>query len=201
MPRKPNDKKMNDIDALKTLIDILGKVERNDRERILRWTCEKLDIQLPLPATYIPPVSPAAPQSEIVRQPKYGSGREGKDIRSFISQKKPSSANQIAAVTAYYHQFEAPANQRKKSITAEDLKHACKVIGRKKLSNPSITLSNARHTGWLDMAGTRGAYKISTFGENMVAVLPGGKGQPKPPTRRKKKKKASKKKTSKKAAK
>lgn len=48
----------------------------------------------------------------------------GTDIESFVSQKAPKSDVHFAATVAYYHQFIAPSDQRKDSITKEDLVEA-----------------------------------------------------------------------------
>jgi hypothetical protein len=82
---------------------------------------------------------------------------------------------QFAATVAYYFAFEAPTEERKESITADDLQDACRQVGRHRLSSPIKTLLNAHASGLLDKAGERGAYKINTVGENLVAVtLPVG---------------------------
>ena len=93
---------------------------------------------------------------------------------------------QFAATVAYFFAFEAPEAEQKKSITAADLMDACRKVGRDRLQNPGQTLRNACHNGLLDKAEDRGAYKINTVGENLVAVtLPSGAAdQPKRTSRK-----------------
>jgi hypothetical protein len=93
---------------------------------------------------------------------------------------------QFAATVAYYFAFEAPLGERKDSITADDLQDACRQVGRHRLKRPIKTLHNAHASGLLDKAGERGAFKINTVGENLVAVtLPSGSGTAAPPRAKK----------------
>lgn len=63
------------------------------------------------------------------------------------------------------------------------------------MNNPGQTLRNACYQGLLDKAEEKGAYKVNTVGENLVAVtLPNDAGGPAKPKRKKvptKKKKVS----------
>ena len=43
------------------------------------------------------------------------------DIKTFVNQKAPKSDLHFVATVAYYHQFVAPNDQRKDSITKDDL--------------------------------------------------------------------------------
>ena len=88
------------------------------------------------------------------------------------------SDNQFAAAVAYYYKFEAPADQRKDAINAEDLVDACRKAQRKRPNKPGQVLVNALHQGLLDKA-ERGQYRINSVGENLVAmVLPSQDGGP-----------------------
>lgn len=96
------------------------------------------------------------------------------DIKAFTEAKAPKSDQQFAAVVAYYYQFEASEAERKDTIDAGTLTNAARLVGRKRPPKPNITLANAKNAGYLDSA-ERGHFKISTVGENLVAVtLPGG---------------------------
>ena len=97
------------------------------------------------------------------------------NIKSFITDKAPSSNNEFAATVAYFYRFEAAEALRKDSVTSEDLQEACRLAGRERLHDPGKTLRHAHEVGLLNKSGDRGAYSISTVGENLVAVaLPSG---------------------------
>jgi hypothetical protein len=165
-------KQPDDLEAVRTLVTTLEPFEKGDRERIIRWACEKLGLPSSIPGTH---------SGERVIPTKTGEASSGgtrvssgKDIKTFVDEKKPSSDNQFTATVAYYYRFEAPEADRKDAITAEDLQDACRKAGRERFKNPSQTLINARNSGLLDNAG-RGAYAINSVGENLVAMtLPEG---------------------------
>lgn len=105
--------------------------------------------------------------------------------------KAPKSDQQFAAVVAYFYQFEAPSNQRKEAIDVETMKNAARLAARKQPPNWRFTLANAKNAGYLDSAGN-GNYKLSSVGENLVAInLPGNAASaPRAAAGGKKKKKA-----------
>ena len=189
--------KLDDLEAVRTIADTLAPFDKNDKERIVRWALERVGISVSSQ-----PVMPASPQiPDAVIQPSQvqpqASTPSGSDIKSFVSEKAPFSDNQFAATVAYYYEFEAPPEERKESISAQDLQEACRKIGRSRLGDPGKTLRNSHDVGLLDKGAERGTYKLNTVGENLVAVtLPGGGSSSVKVT--KKKRSASKKKTSKK---
>lgn len=78
---------------------------------------------------------------------------------------------------AYYYRFEAPAEERKDTITSEVLQESTRLAGRNRLTKPVMTLNNSKNLGYLDPVG-RGSFKINTVGENLVAMaLPGTQGR------------------------
>lgn len=176
MPTKPDD-----LEAVRTIITALQPFERNDQERILRWTREKLGLADHGPLTTAPPASQISSPSDAAAVSR--SAVSSRDIKSFIAEKAPASDRQFAAAVAYYHRFEAPEEARKDSITKDDLQEACRLTGRNRFPKPAQTLINTHNAGLLDKA-ERGAYSISTVGENLVAVtLPSGGTNPRPPKR------------------
>ena len=90
-----------------------------------------------------------------------------------MTEKAPRSDTHFAATVAYYHQFRAPENQRKESITKEDFVEACRQVDRKRPKRPAQVLVNAYQDGLFDRGG-KGQYKLNSVGENLVAMaLPG----------------------------
>jgi len=165
----------DDFGIAKTVFDELKSLSKDRQERVLRWVAETLGHASlnHLPPIATPPqqvgVSPLTP---IQAGTHVGGG--AKDIRTFVVEKAPTSDNQFAAVVAYYYQFEAPHDKRRKTIGGTDLQDAARLAGRKRLSNPRMTLKNAKSMGYLDSIA-RGEFSINTVGENLVAMtLPGG---------------------------
>jgi hypothetical protein len=161
--------KTDDLDAVRKLTEVLSTFGAGDQERIIRWAREKLGLPTQVPDREGSARTSAADET---------SGREessgAKDIRSFVTEKNPTSDNQFAATVAHYYRFVAPQAARKDFITADDLQQACRLTGRNRLPRPAQTLINAHTNGLLDKGANRGEYVISTVGENLVAVsLPG----------------------------
>lgn len=160
MSQKPDD-----LDAIRAIVAALEPFDNTERERIIRWASEKLGITNSLPhATQ--GSTPAGLTS--VAPPAIGQGGS-KDIKSFLTEKNPTSANQLVAAVAYYYKFEAPASERKNSITKEDLLDACRKATLERPKAPNVVLVNAAKFGLVDNVGT-GTYEINAVGENLVAV-------------------------------
>jgi len=175
---KPND----DLEAVRIIAEALQGFPKDEQERILRWSREKVGLSAPAQGTRSENVAAAAPalsaQLEHAAAPT--------DIRSFLTQKDPKSDNQLAAAVAYYYRFQVPEGQQKDGVTADDLQEACRLAGRKRLKKPGQTLINALNQGLLDKA-EKGKYSINTVGENLVAMVLPGAGKAEPMKRTKKK--------------
>jgi hypothetical protein len=169
-PTQPID----DVDAIRTILDTFKRLPAEDHARVLRYVQEKLGVVAPAPA----PTPPG---------PRPGDGAAS-DIRSFVETKKPNNDVQFAAAVAYFHAFEVPQSARKLEITAADLTDATRLASRSRLKNSLQTLHNANRLGYLDKGSTRGAFKINPVGENLVAMaLPTAAGAASPPRKRGKK--------------
>ena len=174
--------KPDDLEAVRVLAETLQPFPTEDRERIIRWAREKLGMGAA--STLI--TSPAAASVETTEQRAAAqeSAPSGTDIKSFVSQKAPKSDVHFAATVAYYHQFIAPSDQRKDSITKEDLVEACRQVPRKRPKRPAQVLVNAYQDGVLDR-GRTGHYRLNSVGENLVAMALPGTPQAAPKTKKK----------------
>ena len=106
----------------------------------------------------------------------------GVDIRSLKEDKQPNSANQMAAIVAYY--LSELSSQKKDSITVADIQMYFKQAG----------FPLPKNAGYLEPGSEQATYKLSPVGYNLVAYgLPKGNGNKK----RLKKKPVAAKKTSK----
>ena len=196
--------KVDDFEATRILVETLIPFEDTDKERIVRWACEKLGIsvirqsQIQNSQTSTNLKQPPIEQQHVIPSSQ-NKGGTPVDIKTFVNSKNPASDMQFATTIAYYFAFEAPDDQRKISISSQDLQDSCRLLGRERLQNPGQTLRNTHHNGLLDKAEEKGAYKINTVGENLVAVtLPGDSSTSKSRKLPKRKKNTSKKKTIKK---
>lgn len=160
--------KLDDLEAVRKLVEVLSPFDAKEQERVIRWAREKLGL----------PVQGSAPAGTQETQADSLSGGDGsggaKNIKTFVTEKNPTSDNQLAATVAHYYRFVATPATRKEFITADDLQEACRLTGRNRLPKPAQTLINAHTNGLLNKGANRGEYGISTVGENLVAVsLPG----------------------------
>jgi hypothetical protein len=177
---KVGESTLDDLEAVRSVVNALTKFPTGDQQRILRWAQEKLGLTdttaspaRQLPAAGQPQVDPHTAHHHV---PPHAAGT-APDIKTFILTKNPSSDTQFAAAVAYFHRFEVPATMQKGTIAAEDLHDACRKVGRNRMPKPAQTLLNAHAQGLLDKGGERGKYTLSTVGENLVAVaLPASKG-------------------------
>jgi hypothetical protein len=166
---------VNEFDAAKTISDLLKDIDKDRQTRILRWVAESLDISLHVRTTSQHGADGGAIENAIATRSTSPQSHIGKaaDIKSFVESKNPKTDIQFAAVVAYYHRFEAPADDRKDTISAEVLQNATRLAGRARFSKPLATLNNAKKQGYLD-AADRGSFRINSVGENLVAMtLPG----------------------------
>ncbi|OLC32831.1 MAG: hypothetical protein AUH28_11710 [Acidobacteria bacterium 13_1_40CM_56_16] len=160
----------NDFDIAKNLFAQLDGLDTDRQHRILRWVAESLGIALHVKNPSSPATIVESPSGDIggTAPPVAGEYRVT-DIKSFVDSKNPKSDVQFAAVVTYYYRFEAPHVARKETITSEILQDSTRLTGRKRLAKPLKTLNNAKTLGYLDSAG-RGAFRINTVGENLVAM-------------------------------
>lgn len=162
---------IDDLEAVRQLVTTLEKFDRNEQERIIRWAREKLGLSASQQTT------PTTNSQNNLQTNVQVTDTRNKDLKSFINEKNPSSDMQFAVTVAYYYKFEAPENEKKDSINSEILQDAARLASRKRLGNPGQTLINASFNGMLDKTDEKGAYKINTVGENLVAMtLPSGGG-------------------------
>jgi hypothetical protein len=172
----------NDFDVAKAIADQLKGIEKERQQRILRWVAESLSLGLGIAPTLDQRTGGmAAPPgaAQITHGDVHGPHRHARppDIKSFVDSKRPKSDVQFAAVVAYYYRFEVPVESRKDSIDAQTLQEAARLAGRRRPPKPLTTLNNAKKLGYLD-SPKRGQFRISSVGENLVAMtLPGSQAE------------------------
>jgi hypothetical protein len=176
--------KVDDLEAVRVLVETLQPFTSDDRERIIRWGREKLGM-----TAFVAPAAPASrleTGSDETATATAAVTHGAVDIKKFVTEKAPRSDVHFAATVAYFYQFKSPEHQRKDSITKEDLVEACRQVDRKRPKRPAQVLVNAYHDGLFDRGG-KGSYKLNSVGENLVAMaLPGTNDTAKAPKRARK---------------
>ncbi|MCC4307878.1 hypothetical protein LL252_04770 [Alcanivorax marinus] len=124
----------DDLDAVKKVVDALEPFQSEERERIIRWACEKLGVSGQRSVGTHPDRQREEKDGERRDAPAGGSAARGTDIRTFVNEKKPDSDIQFATTVAYFYAFESPEAERKLSISSDDLQNACRYIGRERLN-------------------------------------------------------------------
>jgi hypothetical protein len=182
-------KDLDDLQAVRELVQLLEPFSKEDRERIIRWSREKLGM---------------AQAGETKSEDQATTGETAAisptDIKSFLLEKRPASENQMAAAVAFYYHFVAPEGERRDYITKEDLIDAARQADWQRPKRPAQVLVNSYSAGLFDR-GEKGQYKLNSVGENLVAmVLPEDEGKGVKPSKRRSRKTPKKrsKKTSKK---
>jgi hypothetical protein len=172
-------KARNDFEVAGEIHNVLKDIPSDRQEKILRWVCESLGIELP--TKYIE--RSASPRNE-ERQPNdspppANSVQPVTDIKTFIASKKPRSDTQFATAVAYYYRFVAKPEERLDTVTSDALQEASRQSRGGAFHDPLNTLNNAVKGGLLDRAAP-GSFRINTVGENLVAMTLPVEGSEKP---------------------
>lgn len=161
-------KQKDDLEAVRTIVDVLQPFDTSLQRRIVRWAAEKLDLSLPFGAEPVPDVPSQRRVAPHVRRPYARAAAPGHSaLKTFVASKRPRNDTEFAASLAYYTQSVAPAGQRKPGINASDLVTACDALGRRRPPVPGQTLRNARAAGVLT-SKKPGVFAVSPAGERLV---------------------------------
>ena len=195
---KESPKKKTLGQAIDEAIDALGPLGEVDRITAIRAVCEHLNI--PLIKQIEAEISPKTRLTEIpTKRPEpYALIPESpKDIRTLKEQKQPSAATEMATIVAYYLMELAPPEDRKETITRDDIEKYFKQAGYPLPKAIRMVLPTAKRAGYLEQIA-EGEYKLNPVGYNLVVhSLP---RKTSPPPRKPVKKKTSPKKPSKKSS-
>jgi hypothetical protein len=173
-----------EIAAMNVLVKALDPLDDDARARVLDYTLKRLGMREVVSSSSL-----ATPTlSEVIEQlpVAFAPAAAVVDIRTLREQKAPSSANEMAAVVAYYLAETAPADQRTETVTTPDIERLFKQAGYPLPSRIGNTLPNAAAAGYFDSTG-RGEYKLNPVGFNLVTQnLPrtSGQAQRRSPTRK-----------------
>ncbi|MGA8221330.1 MAG: hypothetical protein WB780_06705 [Candidatus Acidiferrales bacterium] len=168
----------SELQAIHDVLAALVPLKREGRSRVLDYALKRLGM---LPETGGAAGTNAATSSYLTPPPKGTpadrTSRQA-DIRSLKNEKLPRSANEMAALVAYYLSEAAPEIHRKQTINSDDIKTYFKQAPFKLPSSAMMTLVNAKNAGYLESTGEPGQYRLNPVGYNLVAHnLPAGKAR------------------------
>lgn len=178
-----------EIQAISAVLSALTPLSPKARESVLEYVTKRLEISpTTLPAQPItPPATSAhgpAPSDAPLPQVAH--------IEQLREEKKPRSANEMAALVAYYVSHLAPPGERKETVNTKDIERYFKIAKFRLPKTIRVTLQNAKNAGYLDAAG-EGEYKLNPVGYNLVVhSMPRGPTKGAAPSKRGKGKRKSK---------
>jgi hypothetical protein len=159
-----------ELQAIHAVVAALTGLSEDQRVRALEYVLRRFNVNpLVLGTTQRPSVY--APQTPITPPPAHGQAPGAviiHDIRTLKEAKGPKSANEMAALVAFYVSELAPQADRKPEITAADIERYFKAAGFALPADANFTLVNAKNAGYLESVG-RGQYKLNPVGYNLVA--------------------------------
>jgi len=133
--------------AIDELIAALSSISETTRITAIRAACEHLKIPLldtQQLASRIPAGAPAGSPTTQLALPRVI------DIKTFRDEKQPTSANEMAAVVAFYLSEVAPPTERKAEVELDDMVKYFKQAGFPLPKAPRMLLPNAKNSGYFD---------------------------------------------------
>jgi hypothetical protein len=163
-----------EIEAIRVVLGALTPLSEKARASVLDYVTHRLDL-VPSPASSakgLPTI--AATQQAPVTPPVPGGTAQ--HIKQFKEEKRPRSANEMAALVAYYLGNVVPSEQRKATVNIKDIETHFKIAGFPLPRQLRVMLPNAKNAGYFDLVGD-GEYKLNAVGHNLVAhSMPRGGG-------------------------
>jgi hypothetical protein len=135
--------------VVESALTLLG-TKTIEADKVSRLTAARSEISGSLGPEAAPPHAPAS------------------DIRALKDQKQPKSANEMAALVAYYLSETLGGPERKDAVGVEEMERYFKQANFRLPANPRMILVNAKNAGYFDAVGT-GRYKLNPVGYNLVA--------------------------------
>ncbi len=157
----------HEIDAIRAVLAALGPLSEKARKSVLEYVARRLDL------SGIHAVEAPGPTA-VSSAPSAVAGGGAPHIKDFKEQKMPRSANEMAAVVAYYLANLAPEGQRKETVNQKDVETQFKIASFPLPQQVRVTLQNARNAGYFDSLGD-GEYRLNAVGHNLVVhAMPRG---------------------------
>jgi hypothetical protein len=164
-----------ELEAISSILAALNPLDAEARGRVLEYVFKRLSLEGAVPGVQPTSLGGTAPEtvSEQASSPGMPLGvppttERQRDIRSLREEKAPKSANEMAALVAYYLSELAPEGERRETIGTAEITKYFKQARYPLPKAPRATLSNARAAGYFDHV-TGGQYKLNPVGYNLVA--------------------------------
>lgn len=152
-----------EVEAIKTVLAALAPLSEKARASVLNYVTRRLDLASPSGPSIAPAIAPMLSTPASTAMPS-----AAVHIATFKDEKRPRSANEMAAVVAYYLANIASMEQRKQTINQKDIETYFKIASFPLPQQVRGTLPNAKNAGYFDLAGD-GEYKLNAVGYNLVA--------------------------------
>lgn len=181
----------SELKAIKAIIEALEGLDSPTKHRVLSYALGHLDISFaanraPEDLDMSAPVASNAPA--VLHSVLETKASPISDIRTLKETKQPKSANEMAALVAYYLSEIVQGEEKKLAINTKDIEKYFKQAGFALPTATRVTLGNAANAGYFDKTGD--GYKLNPVGYNLVVHgLPSKEGAP---TKKSKKKKSKK---------
>jgi hypothetical protein len=170
-PAGPSTGGDGELRAINAVVEALKPLRDDERKRVLEYVLARfgaVPLQSPIGGVSASG-SASVPLSSLVPVQAV----QVQDIRSLKELKGPKSANEMAALVAFYLSEIAPESERRDAVTKADIEKYFKTAGFKLPADANFTLVNAKDAGYLDRIGS-GKYKLNPVGYNLVAHRMGG---------------------------
>lgn len=155
---------MDDVEALSTIVSILRQLDADAQKRVLQSVHTMLE--LPLQLKTAPHAGDILPQTRSVSGQEFSRDRS-LSPKEFLMDKQPRTDVERVACLAYYltHYRDIP------HFKTVDISTLNVEAAQPKFSNASVSVDNARATGYL-VPATKGNKQISSVGEKFVQLMP-----------------------------
>jgi len=150
-----------ELDALTNVVRALQGLSADGQRRVVESALVLLGTKASLPSDARDAAIP--PKGELLGAPSGGP----MDIRRLKEKKQPGSANEMAALVAYYLAEVAGGTERKPAVEISDVEKYFKQANFRLPKHPKMALVNAKNAGYFDATGG-GKYKLNPVGYNLV---------------------------------
>jgi hypothetical protein len=154
-----------EIEAIRAVLAALAPLAPDARAGVLDYVLKRLGVSQSLaPATTTTGAGSAAGPASVLDTTK----TPATHIKDIKSEKKPRSANEMAALVAYFLSNIVPHEQRKQTVNSKDMETYFKIAEFPLPEQIKATLPNAKNAGYFDLIGD-GEYRLNAVGHNLVA--------------------------------
>lgn len=153
-----------EIEAIRAVLASLSPLSEKARVSVLDYVTKRLGLE---PSGRPEDQHDTKVTLDRIEKESLAGGEAPVHIKTLKEEKKPRSANEMAALVGYYLAGLAPLDKRKKTVNQKDIETYFKIAGFPLPNQIRVTLTNAKTAGYFDAAGS-GEYKLNAVGHNLV---------------------------------